>query len=367
MPTADCSALFSADYLTARQRFREAATNAQWRQSACPVGLRGPQHEELTIDIAVSPATAGSQDRTLLITSGLHGVEGLFGSAVQLALLQDWYRQPDPDRKVRIVLVHALNPFGFAWRRRCDQDNVDPNRNFLLDDETYAGAAPLYAQLNGFLNPQRPASRWEPFLLKALAIIARFGLRQLKQAIACGQYAYPQGLFFGGSAPSATFQHVRQHIREWLADSRDVVHLDFHTGLGRYGTGKLLIDYPLTAAQTQRLSSWYGRDAFEACDVGSTAYDARGGFGRWCVAQQLAERYLFACAEYGTFHPVRVLAGLRAENQATHWAAASAPVLQQARQHLQELFCPSDPVWRRRVLQHARLLLQTTLQQLAGA
>ncbi len=65
---------------------------------------------------------------------GLHGVEGFFGSAVQLACLEHWLSAEAPS--VKYVFLHGLNPYGFAWRRRFDENNVDPNRNFLLRANT---------------------------------------------------------------------------------------------------------------------------------------------------------------------------------------------------------------------------------------
>ena len=46
---------------------------------------------------------------------------------------------------VAIVLVHALNPFGFAWRRRWNENNVDLNRNFL-DDRSFLDGDAAYAE-----------------------------------------------------------------------------------------------------------------------------------------------------------------------------------------------------------------------------
>ena len=31
---------------------------------------------------------------------------------------------------LRVVLLHAINPWGFSWARRVTEDNVDLNRNF---------------------------------------------------------------------------------------------------------------------------------------------------------------------------------------------------------------------------------------------
>ena len=68
----------------------------------------------------------------------MHGVEALFGSAVQLAFMEQADGRLAASGGSGVVLIHAINPFGFAWRRRFNENNVDLNRNFLLADESYA-------------------------------------------------------------------------------------------------------------------------------------------------------------------------------------------------------------------------------------
>jgi hypothetical protein len=145
-------------------------------------------------------------------------------------------------------------------------------------------------------------------------------------------------------------QLLGEHLQRWLEGGRCVFHLDFHTGLGPKGACKLLIDYPLSERQRGWLTQSFGAGSFEACDSSSIAYDARGGFGRWCVSRGLARDYLFACAEFGTYAPVRVLAGLRAENQAHHWGTPGAASTKRAKERLTELFCPAAVTWRSQVL-----------------
>ena len=36
-----------------------------------------------------------------------------------------------------VLLIHAINPYGFAWSRRVTEDNVDLNRNFVDHDKAY--------------------------------------------------------------------------------------------------------------------------------------------------------------------------------------------------------------------------------------
>jgi hypothetical protein len=353
---------FSPDYSAARKRFRQAASELGWNLEAHPIDAIGPNGEQLTVDVALTPDR--NENRTLLLSSGVHGVEGFFGSAVQVGLLDQWANGTRPRPDVRCVFLHGLNPFGFAWLRRGDEQNIDPNRNFLLPGERYSGAPPGYASLDGLLNPKSPPTSWEPFWFKALWTLARHGMSALRQAIAAGQYDFPSGLFYGGAGPSSTNRIVSDNIDRWLQGSRAVVHLDFHTGLGRSAECKLLIDYPLTDHQRTQLTRSFGADAFEVCGVRGISYEVRGGLGRWCISRKLAEEYLFACAEFGTYGPIQMLAGIRAENQAHYWGLPNSSSTLRTKKRLQELFCPASIRWRSRALERSFELVTQAVQAL---
>jgi len=149
------SSLFSPDYATARRRFLHAAAEAGWTTRTHPVDGHGPAGEPLSIDLAVS-GDAPDDAPVLIVSSGLHGVEGAFGSAVQIAILQAARKTPNAVPGVRCVLVHALNPHGFAWSRRTDAGNVDLNRAFATDTPAEANLAAIYARLSPLLNPSTP-------------------------------------------------------------------------------------------------------------------------------------------------------------------------------------------------------------------
>ncbi len=358
------SAAFSPDFVTARQRFREATARLGWELETHRIKASGPTGEDLTIDVALSPSHVS--DKALVVSSGVHGVEGFFGSAVQLGLLERWAIAPQEIPTTRCLFLHALNPFGFAWLRRCDENNVDPNRNFLLPGEVYQGSPPGYVNLDALLNRKRPPSAWEPFALKALLAITRHGMPRLKQAIAAGQYEFPQGVFYGGAAPSRMHELLEQNLARWLHGAREVVHFDFHTGLGAWATCKLLLDYQPTDAQRDRLTNWFGAASLEACDAEGIAYNARGGIGQWCVARSPARDYLFVCAEFGTYGPIQVLGGLRAENQAHHWGKPGDSSTWRAKQRLKELFCPASPEWRQRAAEHSFRLVNKVVDGMSS-
>ena len=118
---------FPADSRQARANFIAAA-------EACDLGVttrvhptqQGPDGKPVFLDTALAgPREAKS---ALLLISGTHGVEGYFGSGAQTGLLREGLARRMP-KGVKLVLLHALNAFGFAWDRRVNEDNTDINRD----------------------------------------------------------------------------------------------------------------------------------------------------------------------------------------------------------------------------------------------
>lgn len=354
---------FPSDYRTSRSEFRDSAHRLGWSHMSQSIDGTGPAGEDLTIDVAASPNT--DADCVLIVTSGLHGVEGPFGAAVQLAAMRTWMKERRPPAGVRCVFLHALNPYGYAWGRRFDEQNIDPNRNFLLGGEQYTGSPGGYKDFDALLNPKQPPSRWDLFPVRAWWLKQLYGLPALKQALVVGQYEYPRGIFFGGHGPCQTHVALRERLREWIGPATRAIHLDYHSGLGRYGTYKLLLDIPLSPHLTERMDRWFGVGTYEEDNPNGVAYLPRGSFGRWCVAQQLADEYLYLVAEFGTFGSVPMMAGVRAENQAHHWGRPDGANEMVAKARLKELFCPSDPAWRQRVLNQGLELVQRAAAGLA--
>ena len=86
------------------------------------LGIKGPEAEELAIDVAV----IGSLDsgKAIMSSSGVHGVEGYPGSAIQLSIMDKLAKSPPFDDHA-VILIHAVNPYGMAWWRRFNENNVD--------------------------------------------------------------------------------------------------------------------------------------------------------------------------------------------------------------------------------------------------
>lgn len=350
---------FSKTYPEARGRFLDAAAKLGADVRSHRIDAECP--DELAIDVA----TLGEADApAVVVSSGIHGVEGFFGSAAQLALL-DRLGRAGVEPGIRYVLIHGMNPFGFSRLRRFNEDNVDLNRNFLEHIGDYTGAPDGYVRLNGFLNPESPPSRFEPYSVKAIWNIGRYGLKALRQAVAGGQYEYPRGIFFGGTGPSRSAQIVFENCDSWIGQSRKIVHIDLHTGLGPFGKYKLL----LVKDAGPEGNSWYtdafGIDAVKPFDAKKgRVYTAKGLFGAW-LQKRFAEReYRFVTAEFGTYGNIRVLGAIRAENRLHHYGSKDSPMFRPVKAALLECFCPKDASWRKQVIESSQAVIHQGVRAL---
>jgi Protein of unknown function (DUF2817) len=329
--------------MTARERFRTASSSLGYQYTAYPIGQTAPTGEELTIDVVICNSPKPRQ--VVVISSGLHGVEGFLGSAIQLALLEEQELiRSALSSGIKVILIHALNPYGFAWRRRWNENNIDLNRNFLLPEEDFQGSPQDYLKFNSFLNPTSPPLRAEPYILKALWLILRYGMRKLMNTLPVGQYDYPKGLFFGGHLPSATQEILVNSLPKWIGSSSEVVHIDFHTGLGKWGTYKLLLDIPATSEAYSRLAQHFGGNAVEPFEPEGVSYKIRGGLGTWCQHLLTECRYDLLTAEFGTYSTIQVLKALRDENRA-YWWGEEHQNYEWTKRQLIEMFLPRSRKW----------------------
>ncbi len=344
--------VFASNYVQARARFQRAALATGCELSTYPIDGAAPTGESLTVDVAHkgsrSPRTA------LVVSSGTHGVEGFFGSAVQCALLEGLLRSATLRDHTAVVLIHAVNPYGFAWRRRVNEDNVDLNRNFLLPGQPFAGTPAAYGELDSLLNPRRAPTRLDPFLLMAGIEVLRRGFPALKNAVAQGQYDFPEGIFYGGSGPSRTQRILAEHAPAWLGTPERVVHLDLHTGLGPWGSYALCPDLPSTSPRVAQLRLEFGAKNVQGYEPSGVLYEIRGGLGPFLEHRFPATQYDCMLAEFGTYPALRVLQAMRVENwvhlHAEHDSPAAAALSDRAKRRLVEVFCPGSHAWRATVL-----------------
>jgi len=254
MPTSD---FFAPSYASARNKFLAAAQAAGARLSSYPLpNQRGPGRETLSIDVALLGAEQ-PVDSVLLLISGTHGVEGHCGSGIQVGYFRDQLHDALP-AGTATLMIHALNPYGFAWRRRVNEDNIDLNRNFR-DFSAPLPDGSAYEAIHNCLVPEA----WDgPLRQEAdrelLRRIEAAGIPSYQAVLQRGQYTRPTGLFYGGKGPCWSNTMLRRLLREHIpAGATRLAVLDIHTGLGPCGYGEPIYadDSPKGFKRARR---WYG-------------------------------------------------------------------------------------------------------------
>ncbi len=191
---------------------------------------------------------AADADKLFIVSSGTHGPEGFSGSACQLSLLNDELARRANDRGVALLLIHAVNPFGFSHLKRTNEDNIDLNRNFN-DFSTPYPDNPVYEEIHDLLVPDAwpPSAENESQLTAAMARLAG----QRAPGISSGQARHPDGLFYSGTAPAWSNRTIRGIVRKQGANRRHIAWIDVHTGLGPYGHGEKIFGRHSDATPTR--------------------------------------------------------------------------------------------------------------------
>jgi hypothetical protein len=359
------SECFSESYAEARPKFcgAAAAASGELRSWLNPNG-RGPTGEALYLDTArFGPRDAKNM---LVLIAGTHGVEGHCGSGAQIA----WLRNGGPGKlptDTGALLIHALNPHGFAWTRRVTEDNVDLNRNFVDHDKAYPKNEGYVALADAILPREwNDESRAETERVLA-AYAQKHGAFGMQGAITGGQYTHADGIFFGGNTPTWSNRTVRAIARGELAQAKQIAIIDFHTGLGPFGHGELICAVPPTSKSFPRAKTWYG-DEMTSPEGGTSTSAIVVGIMTDAFPQELPDAQVTPIAiEYGTYSVPEVLNAVRADNWLHQRGDLGSAQGREIKADIKERFFPSGDKWREMVWARADQTIGWALKGLRGA
>lgn len=352
---------FSQSYADARVKFLDAAAAAGIHIESHAHSLRGRDGETLAIDVA--RLGSFNAPNLLVLSSGCHGVEGFCGSAIQIDLLRDcaWLERCRRDN-LAVLFIHALNPYGFSWLRRVNEDNVDLNRNFL-DFTQPLPDNPDYRRVAHLLLPQRQP----PTLHSTIGLLAfgvRHGRRALQAAISRGQHSDANGLFFAGTAPTWSNQVLLQVLRVHTQQCRRIGWIDVHTGLGPRGHAERIYKGRQTAVDIARARSWWGNEVTNGAEGNSVSIRLNGTMDLAVMQNCPHAEYNGLTLEFGTLPGLKVLNALRGD----HWLYRNpqAPANQQAqiKRRLRDAFYVDAIDWKQQVLEQGREVINLTLKGL---
>jgi hypothetical protein len=345
------STYFSNTYKEARGKFRDAAFAAGARVNSHQNPARGPGGEELWSDLAwFGPEKA---ERMLLILSATHGAEGFLGSGVEVGWLGNGFPRELPAGMGAVVL-HALNPFGFAWVRRTNESNIDLNRNFVDHEKPHPANEP-YETLKDAICPRdwSPAGRAE-----ADAVLQAYGgthgAAALQSAITAGQYRHKDGVFYGGTAASWSNQLLTQLTRRLAQHARKIGVIDLHSGLGPYGVGEIINGHRIERPGFRRIVDWFGGEATsnEGGTSSSAVVEGDTVTGMEMVAPPGVE-IAGVTLEYGTLPLKDMVDAVRADNWLHVHGKLDSPEGRAIKSQIRSAFYPDKDDWKAMVWDRA--------------
>jgi hypothetical protein len=354
---------FPRDYDQSRQRFREEGRALQQIDRSVETGaLAVPSRvdPDLTIDYLYLPATR-QPEKIFVLTSGIHGVEAFAGAAVQAYFVD--HVLPSIDRtRVGVLLIHALNPYGFKYHRRTTENNVDLNRNFFPEDAAFGYENAGYRRLDAFLNPTSPASLLSPLAWwregSTLLTDVLTDIPGARAAILLGQYDYPNGIYYGGHQPEPNNGLITRLLVDKVSAYRQAFLIDLHTGYGQRGIQHFWgVQTPSSEAQAAESAVYAGYPIVRGGE--GTFYKISGEFGAYFgvrFADHLGSAMSF---EYGTLDTDTLLGSIDAlyrvklENQGFHFGYADAFSQSEIERLFLEGYLPSSAAWREQVIAQA--------------
>ncbi len=351
---------FMPDYRTSRADFLKRADDlskifdgTELMKIQVPTQL----DQELFIDIFYIPPVQSTAN-LLVISCGTHGVEGLAGSAVQ-RMVMDRYLKSGNLGSTGVLLIHALNPYGFNYIRRVTENNVDMNRNCEATPTLFATKNEGYAKLYDFINPAGPASLGslsnQFFVERAILKILKASMPVLRQAVLQGQYTFPEGLYFGGSQFEPQVVALKPILTKYAGRFDKVIHIDLHTGYGERGKMHL---FPNPAqnqevkAGTETLFEGYSIDWGDSKDFYTITGDFSSLIGKMIPGKLVIPMTL----EFGTMDSQKTMGSLRSiqnmilENQGFHHGYKNKRSERKIKEWILEMYAPSSSIWKTEIM-----------------
>lgn len=322
---------------------------------AYPHPLAGPNGEALFCDTLL---LGESQDisKLLVLNSATHGVEGFAGSAIQCANLAFLAAQVQQQAGLGVLVIHAFNPWGFAWLRRCDHEGIDLNRNFI-DFSVPPPSHPQYHQIHSELFVDDFGDE------TLVRLFAQYGFEAFVEQLTRGQYTHADGIFYGGNRASWSRGVLEQMLQAPLFQRLDrIAVIDLHTGLGPYGYGEVINDHLLNTTAFDLVNQWYGANA-ASVELGESVSARKQGLLDYRWHEAIGERGNFVTLEFGTYSVKQLISSLIKE-QYYHQALKQLP---RDLNHpdvigLRNFFYPAEKSWQQQVLFRGHQLINLAIE-----
>lgn len=321
------------------------------------------------IDYALIPSER--KENLLVIQSGVHGIEGLTGAGIQNFLLE--YLHTKRYANTSFLYIHIVNPWGTFHNRRTNPNNVDLNRNFVVQENDFQQKNEDYAKINLFLNPehsfQNGMFKRISFYLNSVYLIATHSMETLRRSILKGQYTHPKGLYFGGQQYQPEFVALKRLWDSQVNGYKKIVYIDLHTGYGEKGKLHLLSGRS-DSDVSKKISNMYAPSKIDFADS-KNFYETTGDVLSYFQTnyKKIGEIYPVTF-EFGTLNSQSTLGSLDSlyrmvtENQVYQRKAKDEDSETQAKKMFKDMFYPLEFEWRDQVLVQTKTEIDKVVSKL---
>ena len=320
------------------------------------------ESDGLYIDSFYLPSES-EKTNLVIITTGVHGIEGYIGSVMLDVFFEEIY--PQLDRENTGVLIAAnVNPYGMKYMRRYNENNVDLNRNFILDWENFdLDCNKDYPKVDKFLGPTGKMGNalWHEagFFLKLGKEAVTTGADTISDALLGGQYRYPEGVYYGGAGDEASTVYLKEVFSRCLdSDYDNLVHIDVHSGYGPRYNMVIFNSVYETMNEAETIAA-FGYDNVISYDSEAfyvTTGDTTDFFYRLAESLRTEKQLFSTCFEFGTigdsfFDSILSLKYTVDENRQHWYPTDNSLTAEMVRQNYLELFYPTEKQWREKTVE----------------
>ena len=328
--------------------------------------------DDLYIDNIYLPSNK-DKENLIVLTTGVHGMEGYIGSVMLDVFFEEIYPTIDTDT-TGILIVANVNPYGMKYMRRYNENNVDLNRNFILDWENFDLASNKdYPEVKEFLQPEGKIGNalWHEagFYLSLVKQVIVNGADKVSDALLTGQYEYPNGVYYGGKGDEKSTTYLKGVFNDCLdGEYNNIVHIDIHSGYGpRYNMVVFNSVYDkMTEAETKKAFGYDYIIAYDSESFYATTGDTTDYFYRLAESKNSDKNLFSTCFEFGTIGDsfVDSILSLKytVDENRQHWYPSENKVASEVvRENYNELFYPTETQWREKTVADFKIATEGVL------
>lgn len=328
-------------------------------------------NNELTIDAVVAHARK-KQRNLLILTTGLHGIEGYVGSAMLSVFINQYLDKINPDH-TGLVLIHSLNPFGMHNLRRFNENNVDLNRNFIsLWNSFDKSINSNYNKLNKFFYNEKKIKykslNKSSFYFGLIKSLFKVGVKNFQSTPLLGQYEFKKGIYYGGLDYEQSSLFMINLYKSIVSNYKKIIHIDLHTGYGpRYNMS--VVNSPFEKRSSKEMAESFKYSNVIKAEVGDF-YKIEGDmldyFYKYMSSNHPNQYYYGTCFEFGTygdslFNMLRSLRAIINENK-EHWNKNNDEEIKKyINKEFLEQFYPNEEKWRLKAVEDFQKALEGIL------